>query len=118
MKQMSRHDILFIRACKSNKANRRIDRLYAYLYLSNGVVEDKTTLINILAGVCERNLPPITYTQAIDMSNPDKWKLAWEKDVPVSPADTWFDSLVSKIRYTDITTLEGFIQPAYWRNRK
>lgn len=117
MKQMSKHDILFIRACKSNHVTRRIKRLYKMFYLCANDTPQTFDLVQMLAGVCDRNLPNITYAWAVDMANPYKWQYSFEKETR-NHFELWFDALVSEIRYTDKTTLEGFIQPAYWRNRK
>ena len=114
---MSKHDILFIRACKSSHATRRIKRLYKMFYLCPSDKIQTFNLVQILAGVCDRNLPKITFAKAVDMSKQSQLDFVWgieKKD----HYEVWFDALVSQLCYINVTTLEGFIQPAYWRNRK
>jgi len=114
---MNKQDMLFIRACKSNHAVRRVKRLYKMFYLCPSDTIQTIDLVQILAGVCDRNLPKITYAKAVDMSKQSQrdFVLGIEKK---DHYEVWFDALLSQLRYTDKTTLEGFIQPACWRNKK
>ena len=114
---MNKQDMLFIRACKSKRPTERVSRLYKMFYLCPSDTIQTIDLVQILAGVCDRNLPKITYAKAVDMSNPYKWQYTFEKDTR-KHFELWFDVLVSQLRFTDVTTLEGYTLPAYWRNRK
>jgi hypothetical protein len=114
---MNKQDMLFIRACKSSHPTRRIKRLYKMFYLCPSDTIQTIDLVQILAGVCDRNLPKITFAKAVDMSNPFKWQYTFEKETR-NHFELWFDALVSELRYTDTRTIDGYIMPCWWRNRK
>ena len=114
MSRMLKFDMLFIRACKSKRPIKRVYRLYKMLFLQKKEFVQKSDLVAVLADVCDRCLVNPTYAQTICMLNPYKYGESQEKDY----FDNCLDALISKIRHTNPSEIEGYIKPAYWRNKK
>lgn len=109
---------LFIRACKSNDPDVRLESVYRRFYLPSGT-GNRIHITTILMDICE-SYSLVTISKLIGAMSPENaWKYAPEDaDEPeYSYVDAAYNALVSFIRFSPIDRLPGLPRPAWLRNR-
>lgn len=110
--QMSKLEMLFVRACKSSNPSKRVDSIYRRFYLSSKRNNDHA-ISSILLTICE-NYHPIPVKELVNGLNPaNNWMFVDTEDyftllkhvlishIMLSKAQCW-------IEY-------GFVKPLMWR---
>jgi hypothetical protein len=107
---MDKHEQLFIRACKSDNARRRVEKIYKRFYFGDG--SNPVDLARVLLLICDKHGLYTAFDLANDLAPANAWKYGdentgyWDRLVAV---------LVSKIRLTSKSTFEGLATPARFR---
>lgn len=114
MKELSKTQILFVRACKSNNAERRLKRLYKSIYFPE--YSDSAMLSILLTIVENHNLVSI-WTLVKEYTNPEKgWQFGSDTDEPYETR--MVKAMTSIIRLTAIDKLPGYVKPLRWRKHE
>ena len=111
---MDKLDILFIRACKVNNNEQRLKSLYRRFYLIDLQDVSEIYIINKLARLCDKYCSFKTIELVSELS-PDyiRWKFD-KKEYTFN--EKCLKVLIMKIRFLDVSKLDGFIVPAFFRN--
>lgn len=99
-------DQLFIRACKSGDANKRIKSVYRRFYHYD---YDSANIVHILAKICDNQLQFSAIDLISELSPNNNWKYPdnyWEKCVNI---------LISKIRLSEVSKFDGLVAPLKFR---
>jgi hypothetical protein len=118
MKNLTKLEMLFVRACKSKNAKLRLNSVYRRFYCK-GIKYPEQYIVNILSRLCEEhNL--LTITQLLDkLSTNNRWKYSdscVNIDNPVAYNNLILEIIISTIRLSEISKFEGFISPAIFRH--
>lgn len=116
---MDKTQLLFIRACKSNNSNKRIEQVYKRFYYC-GSKPDVKHLIKILVGITESSSNPLRTIDLIENLFPDnRWKF---QSVDTGPSGDYWECvknvLVSHIRLTAVHDFPYYPLPAKFRNQQ
>ena len=105
---MDKLDQLFIRACKVENSEKRLQSIYRRFYLP---CEQYTTVTShVLARIVDENLKYSIGDLLVDMS---------PSSIKVCEGMTYYEKflsvLISKIRYTNINEFEGLTKPSKFK---
>lgn len=109
-KQLTKTELLLIRACKSKNDMKRLVSVYKKQYGVDG--RDKSALLTILGGVIE-NHHPISASKLMKELNPNR-SVFWGDG---SYEDRALLILVSHLRLAEISIFNGWVSPAPFRNK-
>lgn len=125
MRKLTKLDILFIRACKSKKSTNRIYSTYRRFYGKYNMIESAAAIVSILAEIVTE-FEMVSVAKYINEMSPNSQWLYKSNNkeneycsLNITPE---FESLreyyslnisylASKIRYSDVRSMDGFIVP-------
>lgn len=109
---MTRLEMLFIRACKSNNADRRINRLYKMFYHSK--IED-INIARILLRIAEKYAQDMQLDLMLtDLAPGNGWRFGCDDETPYYTKVRKL--MASRIRLTQVSVMPDLILPARWRD--
>jgi hypothetical protein len=117
MKNLTKLEILFVRACKSKNPKRRLNSVYRRFYCRNNTPE--TYITSILSRICEENnlLSVTDLIEKLSISN--RWKYS-NTDINMNSLTEYsrliLSIMISTIQLTEIKRFPGFISPAIFRH--
>lgn len=108
---MTKLEMLFIRACKSDNADRRIDRLYKMFYCSE---EGDFNIVRILLRIAEKYAQDMRLDLMLsDLAPENGWRFGCDDTTPYYTKVRRM--LINRIRFTQIGVMPELILPAKWR---
>lgn len=116
MESLTKTDILFIRACKSNNVDHRINRLYKMLYLQRD--PDPIHILMILSSIYEK-LPLFRrkgLTDIIQAVQPNNY-FYLGCDMNASINEVFKAFIISRLRLMRVDDIQGWITPAGFKKQ-
>ncbi len=114
MPNLTKEQILFIRACKSNNGLQRVKSVYRRFYCKGfGHIEQRRALISILLDICDMCCP-IRAVELVNRLNPDSLYVVNRYDDKYNYEVVLLDFLVEYISlrpnhlFTNATDTEGY----------
>ena len=114
VKELSKTQTLFVRACKSNNAERKLKRLYKSIYYPE---YSDSAMLSILLTVVENHNLVSLWSLVKEYADPEKgWQFGSDSDEPYETR--MVKAMTSIIRLAAIDKLPGYIKPLRWRRRQ
>lgn len=111
--ELTKTELLFIRACKSKNPMKRVQSVYKKQY---GLIEvEKEGLATVLASIIEKQCP-MSISELIRKANPNEVTWWHFKEDEKTYFDRVLLSLVSHMRGTAVNIFNGYVSPAKMRN--
>ena len=110
---MTKIEQLFIRGCKSNNSIQRVLRIYKRFYIHTTLEISYREISYILAKICDNNslYNTVDFIKDVDNSN------MFNYDPNAGTHYFYMRALINKIAVTKISNIEGYIVPAFFRNK-
>ena len=110
--QLSKTEVLLIRACKSEKPLQRVRSVYKRQY-HRGIENPVPAMAIILTNLCEKVVHYPISKLVEDMNPIHHWRFALPEDHKYH--DIVLGVMISKIRLMSVEGLEGWVSPLQFR---
>lgn len=121
--ELDKIQVLFVRACKTSSADYRLKRLYKAFYFGGyEKIEDfknYSHLARILMDICKSQnlIDPEKLVEELDPNHCWKYNYGVDSEGEYNYWRHVMWVLIDRIRHSPTNLFEGYIQPAYWRNK-
>ena len=113
-KELSKLQILIIRACKSHQPERRLTSIYKRFYLSDND-NIKMNLIMMLSTVVQDANITISLSTVHESLNPNAFRYNFCKTQEYDFNNAFLWMMIDQIRFSDISLFKGYVYPVRFR---